>query len=73
LTRHNQRLQLTARVSSGEFSKERARHGRSATVSRPEEEIGGRIVVAIDADEVTLADRAGTRQRVRVGQRTPFD
>ena len=39
----------------------------------PGERIGGRIVVAIDADEVTLADRAGTRQRVRVGQRTPFD
>jgi len=39
----------------------------------PGEWIGGRLVVAIAADGVTLADRAGARHRVSVGQRTRFD
>jgi hypothetical protein len=39
----------------------------------PGEWIGGRLVVAIAADSVTLADRTGARHRIAVGQRTRFD
>jgi DNA-binding XRE family transcriptional regulator len=67
----------TARLESvlaiGAMARATFRSDNDSVTVVPGEWIGGRLVVAIDADGVTLADRAGARHRVGVGQRTPFD
>ncbi len=67
----------TARLESvlaiGAMARATFRSDNDSVTVVPGEWIGGRLVVAIDADGVTLADRVGARHRVGVGQRTPFD
>ena len=67
----------TARLESvlaiGAMARATFRSDNDSVTVAPGEWIGGRLVVAIDADGVTLADRVGARHRVGVGQRTPFD
>ena len=60
-------------LAIGPMARATFRTDNDAVTVVPGEWIGGRLVVAIGADGVTLADRGGARRHVVVGQRTPFD